>query len=284
MKNKILIIFLSLVTLGVSAQVTTDSVLRSKKGIPILPQKGDWAIGVDAIPYFRYLGNIFNNTANNSLTVGTQTIYGRYFIANDAAIRLVLGIKNDNIYDRRYVQDDAAVMLDPLSQAQVEDLRKTRISGYTVNVGYQKFRGYGRLKGFYGFNVGFGASRTKDIYSYGNEITVTNPTPTTTNYGSNVATFRTLENDGGIVCNINGGLLAGFEYYFAPKICVGAEVNLNLSHSWRTQANYKYEHLNGTVVEVLDKATTPNGRTETLLQSNEYNTNYAGNLYLIFHF
>lgn len=288
--KKFLIILLSIVTLSASAQVTGDSILRSKKGIPILPQKGDWAIGANAAPYLSYLGNIFNNTSGNNLTFNETTLYGRYFLADNTAVRITVSMNNSNTMTKYYVQDDAGILANPNSNAQTIDTRKIVSTNNVVNLAYMKFRGYGRLRGFYGAHVGFGFSRTHTYYTYGNPITVANSNPTSiTNWNASPVTVgnpdsRTLENDGGVTRTISAGLLAGVEYFFAPKMCIGTEITLNASHAWKSQGNSISERLNGTAVEELDLATSPKGRTSTSL-----NTRYASSygtfsLYLMFHF
>ncbi len=287
---RILIICFSfvIVTLSASAQVTGDSVLRSKKGIPILPQKGDWAIGADALPYLEYLGNIFNNTSGNSLYLGDQTLYGRYFIADDAAIRVLFGVRKGSQRTSFYVRDDAAFMADPLSLAKTTDYRVYKYSEFDLNIGYQKFRGYGRLRGFYGANVGIGVSRYGYTYNYGNPISVANSAPTSvSNWGDGTSSSqsdRVLETDfDGSTYNVNIGLIAGVEYFFLPKMCIGGEITLSANHSWRTQGNSKSERLNGTIVEEYETAQYPKGRVETEVKTSRP-ANYGGSLYLMFHF
>ena len=69
-------------TIFVNAQTTTSPTtpLVSKKGYTILPQAGDYAIGIDAVPMLKYAGNIFNNTANNTAAFNFkegQSIYSQ---------------------------------------------------------------------------------------------------------------------------------------------------------------------------------------------------------------
>ena len=78
------VIFTLMIALFAVAAVTAQD-LTSKKGVPILPEKGDYAIGVDAIPFFQYVGNMFNANAFNpgpafNFTAPTPfIIYGKYF-------------------------------------------------------------------------------------------------------------------------------------------------------------------------------------------------------------
>jgi hypothetical protein len=267
-------------------EAAKDSVLRSKKGIPILPQKGDWGIGFDAIPYLNYAGNMFNNKSNNTLNLGTQTIFGRYFISDNAAIRGIVSVNQYSNLSERYVRDDAAYTADPLANINTKttDTYKSNHTEYVIGLGYQKFRGYGRLKGFYGFQAGFGVSRDHYFFTYGNPMTTVNSEPTSISWGSNqTGSIRTLEIDNGITKTVNVGLIAGVECYIFPKICIGGEINLSLSNSWKSQGNSKYEHLNNTVVEEYDVADSPKGRTSTSFTSKSY-SQQAGTLYLMFHF
>ena len=49
---------------GITGAFAQD--LTSKKGEPILPEAGDWAIGIDATPFLNYAGNFFGKTTNNN--------------------------------------------------------------------------------------------------------------------------------------------------------------------------------------------------------------------------
>ena len=101
------ILILLLLSLYANSQEISDTILRSKKGIPILPAKNDWAIGADVLPFLQLIGNIFYNVPDNETNVIYQTIYGRYMISNNAAIRANFSISNSQTYERLYVQDDA---------------------------------------------------------------------------------------------------------------------------------------------------------------------------------
>lgn len=287
MKKLVLSTIIIFAALALNAQVASDSVLRSKKGIPILPQKGDFAIGVDALPYFSYFGNMFNNNNYNSLNVGDQTVYGRYYLSNNSALRLAVSIDHYSNLTSKYVQDDAAVNADPLSKAKTTDTYKYNNIGYYVDFGYLKFRGYGRLKGFYGASLGFGITKADALYTYGNPITVANSAPSSYVFNGGYETrlsTRTLEEHYGSTKTVSASLLAGVEYYFLPKICVGAEMSLSFASSWKGQGNSKTERLNNTVVVQENTADSPNGRTNTSLSTSEYSGGFGNSIYLIFHF
>lgn len=279
MKN-ILIILLTLFCVSVSAQ-ETDSVLRSKKGIPILPQAGDWAIGADAGPYLKYFGNAFNNSTDNSLDLSSQTLYLRHFLTDKTAVRLLVAIDKSSSISRYFVRDDAAYFQNQLSNTQTQDKTINKSTYLKFDLGYQIFRGYGRLRGFYGAHIMYRNDRERSESTYGNPMSATNPTPTS--YYSYTNGSRALESDGGISHSIGAGVIAGVEYYFAPKICIGGEINLDVYNTWKTEGNTKSEYWNGSTAVKMDTESSPAGRTYTGVYT-ERPANFGGGLYLMFHF
>lgn len=280
MKNIILIVIVALFTFNISAQ-ETDSILRSKKGTPILPQAGDWAIGADAAPYLNYFGNLFNNSTYNDLDLGNQTLYLRYFLTDKSAVRLLVGLNKSNDISRYNVRDDAAYFQNELSLKETEDKSIENETETNLDLGYQIFRGYGRLRGFYGAHLTYSLNRTRVEYTYGNPMTSANPTPSSYfNYNGNA---RTLESDGGYYHSVGAGLIGGVEYYFAPKICIGGELTLTVYNTWKTQGNSTTEHWNGSKIVEMDAENSPAGRTSTGVYTHQP-SNFNGSLYLMFHF
>lgn len=273
------IIFFFLFALSLSAQ--TDTVLRSKKGIPILPKAGDWAIGADATPFLSYLGNAFNNSTSNDLDLGNETLYFRYFLKDNAAVRLLVGVDKYQSINRNFVRDDAAYFQNPLSLIQTEDKATTNSSQVNIDLGYQIFRGYGRLRGFYGGSLNYELSRYRQSYMYGNPITGTNPTPTS--YYSYNGGARLLESDNGYYHSLGLGLIAGAEYYIAPKIALGFELTARAYLSWKSEGNSQSELWNGSKVVTTDKESAPAGRTSAGVYTYQAD-NFNGSLYLMFHF
>jgi len=262
--------------------------LASKNGIKILPTAGDFALGADALPFLRYVGNFFSGaTATNSLNLSSMNIYGRYFLSFNSCVRVNLYLDNGTDIIKWFVQDDDAVLVDPLSQDKNEDKRITNYSDWLLSVGLQKFRGYGRLQGFYGFTVGVGQSRTKYKYEYGNAITDANQAPTTINNWSSGTTSlqseRTLEYDYGVDYRLHIGPTAGVEYYFAPKICIGAEASIVLDINLETESDYKNETWENGAVQEITVENTP-GDLSRYVSSSGLGGAYYGGLYVMFHF
>ncbi len=290
MKFKILAIILLGFTLGVNAQTDT---LLSKKGTPILPQEGDIAVGFNAMPYLEFLGNMFNGTEDNTLNLTDQDIYMRYYLTANTAIRFNLGLYNNTSSTRKYVQDDAAVASNPLDPyAVVEDERTLSIQSYSFMAGYQWFRGYGRLRGFYGAQLGYAYTSVKAEYTYGNQMTSLNPEPSTYYWDTPERGYRLLESNYGNTHTLLGGGFVGVEYYFAPKMCIGGECRLTYACNFNGQAYEKSEEWSGDAAEVIDTEVEP-ATVDTAFETSGFGASgnmlsnglaAAGQIYLVFHF
>ena len=284
MKRIIYVIFLCVLTLGVGAQ-TSDSALQNKKGYAILPQAGDFAVGVDAMPYLQYLGNAFNGNTYNTLNLGESTIYGKYYLSADEAIRAELYINKNKDQNTQYVRDGSQQATDP--RAQVEDLQIINRNSYGIGVGYQRYRGYNRLRGTYGAAGYYYLNRETTNYSWGNEMTSDNNRPTSYNwYGAGTTpTSRYIDIDNDLSQTVSLGVLAGVEYFFLPKICIGGEFGLYMSYNWNSQANYSYEMINEQgQYQVMEEPTSPSDNYFSLTTQVYSTSRVAGRLYLLFHF
>lgn len=210
--------------LFVSSLMVAQEGLVSKKGINILPESGEWAIGIDASPIFEYVGNMFNGTMENSAPVfqnnseyqgvpGGFAICGKMMVDANTAYRARVRVGLNNTSDRTLVPDatDAGEF--------VEDESKTSNFGIALGAGLEKRRGSSRVQGVYGAEamIGFGSSSTEEIY--GNDIEDEFP------FGGS----RSLSSKSGstIMFGVNG--FVGIEYFVAPKVSVGGEYTWGLS-------------------------------------------------------
>ena len=260
---------------AVSAFAQNEEPKEEKK---YFPEAGNIGIGIDGGPVFNYLGNMFNGTEDNTLNLNSNMLYVRYFIADNAAIRGVLRINNATTVNRFYVRDDAAFFADPLSQKQLEDVMTLKNRDMMFRIGYQGFRGYKRLLGFYGADLGFRYQKTKTINEYGNQMTELNPTPTT-NWGN--LSPRTLEQNNGSQKSIFAGVFTGAEYYFLPKMCIGAEFGLSYGTTFESQSSAKQERMVGSIHVEEDIAVDPGSRWSAT--NTEFPYTY-GSFYFMFHF
>ncbi len=287
MKKISSIFFLLGISLFVLAQEETpaETPKPKKEASSFLPAAGDFAIGVDAMPYIEFIGNMFSgHDERNSLYVGQSTIYGKYYLSPDAAVRAELYLNNYTASDLNYVQDDALFNADPT--AQVEDLRQIKNNSIGFGAGYQKYRGYGKLRGTYGVLASYYLERYTTEYTWGNQMTPSNTNPTSTNWygaGSNPGERNLTESFYGNT-TVGLGLIGGVEYFILPKICLGGEFGLYYNYTWYGQQSYTYEVVQQGVVQEYDQAVDPK-ESYSSLNTRVYDAaNTGGRIYLLFHF
>lgn len=256
-KVKYIVLFVFLVASSFAQDEFTttekDQTLYGKKGQYLLPKAGDISVGANALPYFKYLGNIFGKTSTNTLGVGEHDIFGRYFLTDNTAVRVDIHINQIANTNNYYVTDDAKRMADPASQAELIDKHINSTNSMAIDLGYQMFRGYGRLRGFYGGGVGFGLAKRSEQYFYGNNITEVNQKPSIHDNALWNGNDRLIEHAAVSNKFFRLGAFAGVEYYFAPKICIGAEARLYYAFSWAAQSNKTYETWGGEGVKKINK-------------------------------
>ncbi|MEA4936461.1 MAG: hypothetical protein VB102_07440 [Paludibacter sp.] len=278
--NKIALLLFAIIVGQISyAQNET----KQMRGTSYLPEAGSYAIGADATPVFNFIGNMFNGTTNNQFDLSSPLIYAKYYLSDITALRTVLGVNSISDHQLFYVNDDAAHLANPLSNAQVTDMRVDKINGYYLSLGLQKFIGQKRLRGFYGGQLFTQYSKNKTDYTYGNPMTELNPTPTS-NFAYNQGE-RTLSEVSLNDFMFGAGGIAGFEYYIIPRLCIGGEVSLNIVYSQEMQRYIKTEKMMNDKHIFVDKAISPGGH-ELNFKSSSFTPNsfqHVG-LYVMLHF
>ncbi len=284
-KLSILFSLMFVVTLLLNAQEE----LKNKKGEIILPEAGDYAIGIDASPIFNFFGNFikinqvapFADPSSWNFVDNTNAIYAKYFVDNQTAYRAVVRIGVVNTSDKEYVIQDG--QSDPL--VVVEDKARYSNKNIILGAGIEKRRGKTRLQGFYGGEafLMFGGSSAK--YEYGNAFSSSNTTPSMTNF--NPADPNVLAPSARILSKKTGGTLGlgirafvGVEYFILPKISVGGEFG------WGLEINAQGD--GKTEVESWDIANNTVKKVETKVGGGGrfgFDTdNFGGNIYMMFHF
>ncbi len=242
---------------GAFAQEATESnVPLTKNGYKILPEKGDFAIGIDAAPFFEYFGNMFNGTqANGSPTFGDFTLSGQYFLEDNRSVRATLRLNFGSDIMKETVQDDFAASQPGYNGQNVVDVWKFKDNEIDLALGYVFHRGYRRLQGYYGGEVNFSFASNKQVYTWANPMTASNQAPTS-GFGVNPADRPTSIKDGNVFA-FGIGAFAGVEYFFAPKMSVGGEFNLSLNMFNRWQGETTTETFD-TSEGVVKENTTRN--------------------------
>lgn len=241
MKRVFIIITACLFTLGTTFAQTVESKQKS-----YLPEKGDWAIGIDLKPVLNYVGNIFNGNTNNTVDylggeavankldgwnnsiTPSASIMGKYMLNNNFAIRANIGLLLKSDVNNAYVQDDKNAVLDPLNESKLIDSQKSKKNGMSLMLGAEYRKGTKRVQGVFGVGALLGFQNTTTKYNYANQITSINQTPSTSLVAPQAAIngYRVTKQKGAsdVFYGVTGS--AGVEWFVAPKISLGAEVNL----------------------------------------------------------
>jgi len=238
-------LFLSLAFLSAGAGLFAQG-LTSKKGTPILPEAKDWSISFDAVPFLDYAFDktrIFSNTAPNSAAGALDyqtpfTIVGKYMKDENTAYRVKARLGFNSLTEKNYVAKTGTT-----TGETVENSTTTSDFTLTLGAGLQYYRGKGRLRGFYGAEGLIGMSKDPSkTFEYGNPIASANPGP------------RDLSDSKGFTFGIGARGFVGAEYFFAPKMSVGAEFGWGIGFSTTGEGTAESESWNGTsVVKTTNK-------------------------------
>lgn len=296
------IILSSILCLGLLAPVMAQETVNAdptvnKRGIALLPKAGDFALGIDAVP-IASLVNLFGNGSMASFDGFNNSIYGKYFLKDNQAIRVKLSLDFTQNKFKNTVADDYQLLVNPSNlSATTVDVHKVNNQYVGLDLGYEFRRGRGRVQGFYGAQVNFAYGRTNNVYSYGNALTETNTSPSAGNFGTdNIGTgvkqgYRVLENKTGAYFAAGVGGFVGVEYFIAPQFSIGGELGLDFIYAIKGQNEVKTEgYLNGDRQEYQYRERTDEGIDNygnyfgKPSFSTGISTRTSGAIFLMFHF
>ena len=280
-----------------------------------LPQEGDWSIGFNFNPLATFLGNMFNGTAGNFLApmageslrgnnflnanpVGTPnmiSVMGTYMATDKLGIRANIGLGVYSWNDRAYVIDDYAKFLNPYSTLEGLDKKHSLDLGASFSLGIEYRVGKKRVQGVFGAGLTYGFwGIQKDQYKYYNAITVDNQNPTNgglyagavnpkfaTDYTfiDNPRILEKYTNAGTHMVGVYGSV--GVEWFVAPKIALGLNVNVLLDYQFNSARVEKWEgwnHFNQAREEIII-------HDQALKDGFAFSTdNIGANLYIAFYF
>lgn len=238
---------------------------QEEAGKQYLPEAGDWAIGVDVVPLLKCIGDGHGNenfgggapfTRDNSNFVSPDvSILAKYMMTDNVALRANLGFMFGSDKSRRYVQDDRALLDNPLSEDKVVDACRTSSNGMSLNLGMEYRKGSRRVQGVFGAGVLFAFQTQKNTYQWGNEMTIANQQPSVAPdfSGCYANGYRTLEekNNGIFYTGLTGSI--GVEWFVAPKISLGAEVNVTAYYMFGSQSYKKSEGYNTSLGKIEER-------------------------------
>jgi hypothetical protein len=238
-------------SLGKSSKVK----LVSKRGVNILPEQGELAIGIDAIPIFLYMGNAlaaggFAPSWDYGENFGDMNgICAKYMLQSDLAIRANFRFdfsSNTTVYP----VGQSMLTPDPLAPLYVDDQVTVNNHAVQIAVGIEKMRGKSRVQGKYGAEVLFGYNKSTTVYNYGNSITNDFNTPATFSNAYTAEGGRIINDfaDKGLFIGARGFL--GVEFFVGPKISLGGEFGYALIYEWDQNRTVEYQYWNSESQEV----------------------------------
>ncbi len=133
---------------------SANAQLKNKAGEVVLPETGDWAIGVDATSFLNYFGNFIGS---NGLNVAPtfdflntrQGITGKYFVSETMAYRAAVRIGMTSTKGSEMVADrltTTAPVYPGTIPAEVENTWKQGATNIGLSGGVEWRRGHGRLQ------------------------------------------------------------------------------------------------------------------------------------------
>ncbi len=233
MKKTIAILAMGALAYGAQAQE-----LNSKKGFPILPEAADWSISFDAIPLIDFA---FDKTRIMSATAASSaagaldynvgnTIVGKYMKDANTAYRGTFQFNINRTSEAAYVPKVGSTTGETVENKVTESK-----SDITLGGGLQFYRGKGRLRGYYGgealLGIGSGPSET---FTYGNAIDANNPVT------------RISEDKSGMTFGLGVRGFVGAEYFFAPKMSIGAEFGWGIGFTSQGEGETTTDSWDGT--------------------------------------
>ncbi len=288
--------FISLIVAGLMPFVAISA--QNEGGKNYLPEKGDMAFGINVKPVLKYVGNVFNSSVDNELDylggepISTKeyrndiipdvSVMGKYMLTENWGLRANVGMMFGTDKKRSYVADDQNAELNPFDETKLIDVKKTKKNGMSLLLGAEYRKGNNRVQGVFGMGVLFGVLSEKTTYKYANAVTSLNQNPTSAWYSDWAKSpYRPLEEktDKGVFYGITGS--AGIEWFVAPKVSLGAEVNLSLYGINKGQLYTISEGYNVASQKVEERTdlTSPGDRNFRFGTEN-----LGGSLYMAFYF
>ena len=274
----------------VTAYAVNAQELTSKKGTPILPEKGDYALSIDAVPFFVYIGNMFHGTNQTAAptfdfpglgNVPMWTLQVKKFISPKMALRarIRLGFTSQTYKNTIYDQTDTTM------KTFVDDKWRENKMNIVLGAGIERRLGKGRVQGLYGAMANLMIGTVGHSYIYGNNMTGTYTTPLSTEWNSDGSVYdvtnlsvRNTKNNDGMTFGFGVNGFAGVEYFFAPKMSIGGEFTWGMMFQVTGKNKIENEKMVGS-----DKVVTTTKRDGAFFFGMD-NSNSGGAINLSFYF
>ena len=268
----------------------------SKKGEQYLPREGDWAVGIDASPFLKYVGNLFTEAENNSPSAE--------FINDQFAISVKKFTRDDRAYRASFrinvLADSYRAFIPEFSteptNTTVEDKYSRTFTNAYLSAGIEKRLGNTRIQGLYGAEGYLGFGSEKHSFDYGNKITPENTSPERSEFAldfqNDPREITNIDASGafmtefkkGTMFTIGARVFLGAEVFIFPKWSVGFEYGLGLGYAYRGNSSIMEEQwavpIGGTSEQFVTTVTDEGGSSRFLLDTD----NSGGAFYMFFYF
>ncbi len=276
--------------------------IQNKKGNNILPEKGEFAIGVNAIPFLVYIGDLFGSNDNNTAlegnkflpnNFGANSIYGKYMWTENRAFRANLGFNTQSSKFSYNVIDQS--VSSPGIDSLANDYKNTNNNQFNLGLGIEFRRGKSRIRAHYGGELIFMTQKKQTEYEYANTFNTLNQNPISTfnangfqmGVNGNPVSQRLISNTGTRTYGAGLRAFIGLEYFVAPKFCIGTEFGYSAIYTKTSSTKQVTEYY--SPIQVNDDGTI-GGAAQLKVEQNgstHFNTstdNFGGALYLMFYF
>ena len=285
---------ISLIVIGLMPFVGVNA---KNEGKNYLPEQGDVAIGLNMRAVLQHAGLIFGNSVDEVGTIGGEPVntgyssellpnvsfMGKYMLSDSWALRANVGLLFGTDFDKVYVQDDKMVMLNPFDESKLVDQRNTTRNGMSLLFGTEYRTSGTRVQGIFGIGAILGFVSNKTAYYYANAVTTINQRPSIASgwEGYDAYGYRTLErrSENSLFGGVSGH--AGVEWFVAPKVALGAEVNLCLYYVKGGQEYRDSEGYNPSTKQVELRTDLISPGNDRLHFGTE---NLGGSFYMAFYF
>jgi hypothetical protein len=256
MKLSLVIVFALSIALCAPAQT-----LVSKDGQPVLPQKGDKSLGFDMTRLLRL--------QNFALIPATHAISAKYMRDSVSAYRVGIRLGINSWTTRNRVENRAAAATTTASAHPAALPMNDNVwirSGFSsgVSFGIEKRRGASRLQAIYGIEAGVYMSTSTDKFTYATTLNASPTTPIDVDssdamssavlgHANNInsdppivgikGAARVVERSNGMSITVGTRGFAGAEYFFLPKISLGAELGWGIAFTTTGRSEITYESI-----------------------------------------
>jgi hypothetical protein len=277
-----LTVLMSMTIIGISAQEN----LQNKNGVDILPESGNFALGFNAVPFLNLIANSPAAGSDKFLPnmFNQNTIYGKYMLSEKRAIRASFNFNMNNYNNRSFVIDNTLNSPDSL----VTDNVNVNTQAFGLSLGYEFRRGSGRVQAIFGGDLASSFGRSTSSMTYGNAFGSANQAPTSTTWtsdgdviGSSSQGERIIEQKVGNAFKVGVRPFIGIEYFFAPKISIGAEFGWSIMYETTGDGEEIREFYSPSAEQVFTTTANP------LAGSNRFTAdidNFNGAVTLLFYF